>query len=536
MPCILLENKADLLKEDNDYNIELEEYAENNGLDGCFRTSAKTGKNVNEAITFLINNITNRLDNLNLTEEKFRSMNIKRQLISEQNVEESEESEELSDQIKKCYNYTHKDTDATNYCYKCQIYLCDECGECHNNLFENHQIDTLDQKTNEKFIGLCKEKKHNLKLEYYCKTHNELCCGLCICKIKGNGNGQHNDCDICLIDDIKKEKKSKFNDNIKKLENFLKELDESIKNMKVTPEEVEKKNVKLKSKIKDTFEKITNELNNRENILFSEIDKYFDENYCINKKSIEIKSLLENINSIDKGQQDDDKLNELIYNCINIENYLKDMNKIREKIDHYYKDDNFNIKLNSNTNNIITHIKKIGYLSDSLILNKYNTINKFDELIRDDKITDNMKLLYRSSRDGINYLNIINAINNKSNLIFLYLTENDKIFGAYIKTKLENIDINGSKKYYKDENAFVFSINNNKKYKILIPEYAISFDNKNYILIGNNDNNNNGFYYCDNIINDKQLINGSKIYDFSKNCELTEGSGKLIELEIFEIN
>ena len=145
-----------------------------------------------------------------------------------------------------------------------------------------------------------------------------------------------------------------------------------------------------------------------------------------------------------------------------------------------------------------------------------------------------MNLLYRSSRDEFNYLNIINAINNKSNLIFLYLTENDKIFGVYIKTKLENIDINGSKKYYKDEDAFVFSINNNKKYKILIPEYAISFDNKNYILIGNK--NNNGFYYSDNIINDKQLINGDKIYDFSENSELTEGSGKLIELEIFEIN
>ena len=77
---------------------------------------------------------------------------------------------------------------------------------------------------------------------------------------------------------------------------------------------------------------------------------------------------------------------------------------------------------------------------------------------------------------------------------------------------------------------------NNKKYKILIPEYAIGFDNKNYILIGNNNKDNNGIYYSDNIINDKQLINGEKVYEFSKNSELTEGSGKLIELEIFEIN
>ena len=206
-------------------------------------------------------------------------------------------------------------------------------------------------------------------------------------------------------------------------------------------------------------------------------------------------------------------------------------------MEKYIKNDNkFNVQFNNDIDKFINKIKKFGYIFDSTILKEQNNINKFNKLINDDKITNNLNLLYRSSRDEFNYLNIINAINNKSNLIFLYLTENDKIFGAYIKTKLENIDINGSKKYYKDEDAFVFSINNNKKYKILIPEYAISFDNKNYILIGNNNNNNNGFYYSDNIINDKQLINGEKIYDFSKNSELTEDSGKLIELEIFKIN
>ena len=214
---------------------------------------------------------------------------------------------------------------------------------------------------------------------------------------------------------------------------------------------------------------------------------------------------------------------------------MKDINIIKEKMEKYSQGNKFNVKFNNDIDNFINKIKKFGYISDSTILKEQNNINKFNELINDDKITNNMNLLYRKSRDELNYLNIINTINNKSNLIFLYLTENDKIFGVYIKTKLENIDINGSKKYYKDENAFVFSLNNNKKYKILIPEYAISFDNKNYILIGNNDNNN-GFYYSNNIINDKQLINGTKIYDFSKNSELTDGYGKLIELEIFKIN
>ena len=147
-----------------------------------------------------------------------------------------------------------------------------------------------------------------------------------------------------------------------------------------------------------------------------------------------------------------------------------------------------------------------------------------------------MNLLYRSSKDGFTYLNIVNKINNKSNLLFLYLTGNNRIFGAYVKTKLEDIDLNGEKKYYKDEDAFVFSLNNNKIYKILIPQNAIAFDNKGYILIGNNENNNNGYYYSNGTIYDELLINEIKIYDFSKNYELTEGFGKLIEFEIFEIN
>lgn len=115
------------------------------------------------------------------------------------------------------------------------------------------------------------------------------------------------------------------------------------------------------------------------------------------------------------------------------------------------------------------------------------------------------------------------------------MNENKRTFGAFIKTKLNDINLNGTKKYYKDENAFVFSFDNNKKYKILVPPNAIAFDSTYFILLGNN-YNSNGFYYYQNIIYDKELISGTKIYDFSKNNELCENFGKLTELEIFEVN
>ena len=48
---------------------------------------------------------------------------------------------------------------------------------------------------------------HPNKLEYFCKTHNKLCCTNCIVNIRGKGNGKHKDCNICFIENIKNEKK-----------------------------------------------------------------------------------------------------------------------------------------------------------------------------------------------------------------------------------------------------------------------------------------------------------------------------------------
>jgi len=69
MPCILVENKADLLDKDEINNTqELEEFAECNGYDGYFRTSAKTGLNINEAVEYLIDIILKRIEYMNLKE------------------------------------------------------------------------------------------------------------------------------------------------------------------------------------------------------------------------------------------------------------------------------------------------------------------------------------------------------------------------------------------------------------------------------------------------------------------------------------
>ena len=257
-------------KDSEEDNQEFEAFANNNGFVGCFRTSAKEGKNINEALNYLISNIITRMENMESKDKK--AFNSKREIIilddSKRQIVAKEErkikKEESNDNTIKCSNKVHENKEAINYCYNCQAYLCDDCSDFHEGLLKNHIICSIDEINKESFTGLCKENNHNIKLEYYCKTHNKLCCGLCICKIKGNGNGEHNDCDICLIKDIKEEKKSKIKDNIKELEKFLDEYEESEKKMNVTPEEVEKNKGKIKEEIKSIFEKIRTELNNRE--------------------------------------------------------------------------------------------------------------------------------------------------------------------------------------------------------------------------------------------------------------------------------
>ena len=52
----------------------MEEFAKNNGFDGCFRVSAKTGLNINEAMNYLVDNIIKRSGSKEPEEEKISNI------------------------------------------------------------------------------------------------------------------------------------------------------------------------------------------------------------------------------------------------------------------------------------------------------------------------------------------------------------------------------------------------------------------------------------------------------------------------------
>ena len=119
---------------------------------------------------------------------------------------------------KKCSLDVHKGMDSIMYCSEYRIYMCNKCENHHSSLFKIHHLYKLNIDEEDIFTGYCQEKNHSMKLVYYCKNHNQLCCAACIAKINKKGNGQHKDCKIECIEDLKEEKKNKLIENIKYLE------------------------------------------------------------------------------------------------------------------------------------------------------------------------------------------------------------------------------------------------------------------------------------------------------------------------------
>ena len=251
---------------------------------------------------------------------------------------------------KKCSLKNHEDLLAINYCQECKIRMCHKCTNFHKEIFEHHHMNKLVQESNEVFNGFCPEKGHNLELEFFCKSHNQLCCAACLCKIKSKGKGQHSECEVCTIEEIKETKKRELAENINILEKFTKTADATINELKAIYEEINKNKEDLKHEVQTIFTKIRTKINEREDKIMMEIEKQYNELYFkeeILKKSEKLPkkmcASLEKGKAVSKEWENANKLNYIIYNCIGIENNIKEMNEINDCINKY-KETNCKIK------------------------------------------------------------------------------------------------------------------------------------------------------------------------------------------------
>ena len=144
----------------------------------------------------------------------------------------------------------HGEINAYIYYKKCEIYIYNKCEVHHSKLFENHQKFVINDNMEELFNEFCEEETHGLfKLNFFCKTHNKLCGAACITKIKSKNDGQHKDCEVCSIEDIKEEKKKSLKENIKILEELSLKFNESFNDIKNKCEQINKNKEEIKIKI-----------------------------------------------------------------------------------------------------------------------------------------------------------------------------------------------------------------------------------------------------------------------------------------------
>ena len=454
----------------------------------------------------------------------------------------------MENKNQKCFHKNHKEINSISYCELCKVYMCNKCEVFHNELHPDHNITNFDKDITETFTGFCKEKDHFNKLKYFCKNHNQLCCAACITKIKGEGNGQHTDCDICLFKDIKEMKKNKLKENIKYLENLSITFQQSIDKLKRIYENISNNKEELKLNIQKVFTKLRNEINNREDKILDEVDKifneiFFDENLLKKSEKItkQIKINLDESKIIDKDWEDNDKSLSLINNCIDIENNIKYIIEINNNVIKHTSTD---IKVNffSESEKLLNEINNFGK-----IIHINDTEDTFENILKKSKIVENeeqikmlkdwlpynnknnikCKLLYDAKRDGDDVSIFHSKCDNKGPTLTIISTSDNKKIGGFLSKSF-----GGNKGNISDNNAFLFSLNYNEKYPSLNKTYNYVDSNRLGPKFGNV-----CIEICDKFLNNKSSYYHPYTcrYDFGKRNNNTEFYFTTIDLEIYQI-
>lgn len=239
---------------------------------------------------------------------------------------------------KICSNKEHQNIEGKTFCQECNTYMCIKCENYHSKLCENHHIFKIKENI-DIFTGFCKIENHSNKLFFFCKTHNQLCCAACLSVINDNKYGQHKNCEVYNLENIKDEKQNKLKHNIKLLQEISDGLQGTIKKLEILYDKMDSDKEKLKIQIIRIFTEIRNQINKREDEILSEIDDKF-KNIFFNEKIVQESKKLPNKikKSLDKGQEinnlwhDNAQLSHIINDCIKIEENLKDVNNIYEKM------------------------------------------------------------------------------------------------------------------------------------------------------------------------------------------------------------
>ena len=208
--------------------------------------------------------------------------------------------------------------------------------------------------------------------------------------------------------------------------------------------------------------------------------------------------------------------NELIQNKKDIEILFKEIKELKEKK---------NEVITNNIDSKIVNNKEIEFIANYL---------RQTSLFQNKKI--NFKLLYRGTRDGDNTINLHQKWDKYKNVIIFMKSEQGNRYGGYSNIGWESREI-GILEYPIDDNAFLFSIDNQKIFEAI--------KGKNKICWINSDVFGLCFYssliFYNNFLSKENNNLCSDLCLNFKNCNKTDfNSGlercKFLELEVFHIS
>ena len=429
-------------------------------------------------------------------------------------------------ETKKCSSEEHREKDAIFCCVNCRINMCNKCDNFHSKLFANHKVFPLDKNTDEIFTGVCKEKSHNNNiLNYFCKTHNILCCAECICKIKNDCVGKHHDCEIVLIENIKEEKINILKNNIKYLEDLSNNIIKSLEEIKIFYENMNKNKEDLEKKIMKIFTEIRTQINKREDELLSEIDIIYDKLYFKDELIKESEKLINKIKlNIEKGKETEKKnnnnLNYIINECINIENNIKYINNIYRNVEKNQESMDINIIFNNNKEKELKEIiKSFGKIE----LQKDYSYKDFNiKNIKEPIHNLNFHTDYIHCLTVLNDRRLVSSSNDHSIIIYNKITfKPDLIIKEHMDRVCCVIQLSSGELVTCSNEIIIFKINDNKyetlqrtkiiEYKDLHVLKLIQLKNKNLVSCSNSYNDGIIFYDKDNLgykIKEKIKTNG----------------------------
>ena len=143
-----------------------------------------------------------------------------------------------------------------------------------------------------------------------------------------------------------------------------------------------------------------------------------------------------------------------------------------------------------------------------------------------------INLLYRATRDGDEGSKFYTLCVNKGPTISFIRTKKGRRFGGFTMVEWEN-----KYKIYKDNNAFLFSLDNMKKYSVVKSKSAIDCDPPKYFLIYGNNFDGKGMYFASGFFKNACRENQStKVYDVpSDHCLSGENDFYVDEVEVYNL-